>query len=162
MNTSNTARLQRCESQLRGFLDLALQGVVVETILQPPASGKWSANEHLAHLSRYHQVFLERIDRILKEKNPALSRYRAEEDPEWEQWRGLAYKQIASELATLREKLIARLKALSDADYERTGVHPKFGEMSLALWLEFFLVHEAHHLYAVLPLVRGVIPNPEA
>jgi uncharacterized damage-inducible protein DinB len=155
MNTSNAARLQRCQSQLDGFLDLGFHGVPVEKILQQPASGKWSANEHLAHLARYHQVFLERMDRILREKNPALSRYRAEEDPEWEQWRGLAYKQVASELAALREKLIARLKSLSDSDYERTGVHPKFGEMSLALWLEFFLVHEAHHLYAVLLLVKG-------
>jgi len=162
MNTSNSARLQRSASQLRGFLDQALHGVEVEAILQTPASGKWSANEHLAHLARYHRVFLERIDRILKENRPVLSRYRAEEDPEWVHWRRLAYKEVAGELATGREKLIARLKALSDADYERTGVHPKLGEMSLALWLEFFLVHEAHHLYAVLPLVRGVIPNPGA
>lgn len=155
MNTSNTARLQRCDSQLRGFLDQALHGVAVEKILAPPASGKWSANEHLAHLARYHQVFLERMDRILQERNPAFSRYRAEEDPEWEQWRGLSYKQVAGELAALREKLIARLKSLSDSEYERTGVHSRFGEMSLALWLEFFLVHEAHHLYVVLQLVRG-------
>lgn len=155
MNTSNSARLQRCETQLRGFLDEALHGVAVEVILQPPASGKWSANEHLAHLARYHQVFLERTDRVLKQTNPAFSRYRAEEDPEWEHWRGLAYKEIATELASGREKLLVRLKTLSDADYERTGVHPKFGEMSLALWLEFFLVHEAHHLYVVLQLVRG-------
>jgi uncharacterized damage-inducible protein DinB len=155
MNTSNSARLQRCESQLRGFLHEALHGVPVETILQPPDSGKWSANEHMAHLARYHQVFLERTNRILEDMNPAFSRYRAEEDPEWERWRSLSYKEVAGELAVLREKLIARLKALSDADYERTGVHPKFGEMSLALWLEFFLVHEAHHLYVVLQLVRG-------
>jgi hypothetical protein len=155
MNTLNSARLQRCESQLRGFLDEALHGVPVETILQPPDSGKWSANEHLAHLARYHQVFLERTNRILKEKNPAFSRYRAEEDPEWERWRGLAYKEIATELAAGREKLMVCLKALSDSDFERTGVHSKFGEMSLALWLEFFLVHEAHHLYAVLQLVKG-------
>jgi len=126
----------------------------VEAILQPPASGKWSANENLAHLARYHEIFLERIDRILKENAPAFPRYRAEEDPKWEAWRGLAYKDVAGQLAVLREKLIARLKALSDADYQRTGVHSKFGEMSLALWLEFFLVHEAHHLYAVFQLVR--------
>jgi hypothetical protein len=50
--------------------------------------------------------------------------------------------------------LMSKLKSLSDKDYERTGIHPKFGEMSLALWVEFFLVHEAHHLYVVLGLVR--------
>ena len=155
MNSSNCARLQRCESQLRGFLDEAVHGVPVEVILQPPASGKWSANEHLAHLARYHQIFLERIDRILKEQRPAFSRYRAEEDTAWAHWKAHGYKEVAGELAAGRERLIARLKALSDADYERTGIHPKLGEMSLALWLEFFLVHEAHHLYAVLQLVKG-------
>lgn len=155
MNPSNSARLQRLETQLRGFLDQALQGVAVEAILERPPSGKWSASEHLAHLARQQQNFRARVDRILEEEAPVLPRYRAEEDPEWDEWRGLAYKEVAAELGTGREKLIATLKPLSDADYGRTGVHSKFGEMSLALWLEFFLVHEAHHLYAVLQLVRG-------
>ena len=154
MSTSSSARLQRCQSQLGGFLDQALHDVPVEAILQPPASGKWSANEHLAHLARYHEVFLERVNRILKEDKPAFTRYRAEEDPQWERWRHLAYKEIAAELAAGREKLITRLKAFSDSDYERVGVHSRFGAMPLALWLEFFLVHEAHHLYTVLQLVK--------
>ena len=50
---------------------------------------------------------------------------------------------------------MARLRSLSTDDFERTGIHPKFGAMSLSLWLEFFLVHEAHHLYIVLQLVRS-------
>ena len=49
---------------------------------------------------------------------------------------------------------MARLRSLSEEDFQRTGIHPKFGEMNLSLWLEFFLVHEAHHLYVVLQLVR--------
>ena len=154
MSSSNSERLQRCQTQLRGFLDQALSGIAIDVILQPPASGKWSANEHLAHLARYHEVFLERVDRMIKEDKPVFTRYRAEEDPEWERWRRLAYKEVAAELAAGRERLITRLKALSDADYERIGVHSKFGEMPLALWLEFFLVHEGHHLYAVLQLVK--------
>ena len=46
-----------------------------------PVSGKWSAHEQLAHLARYHQVFLQRIDRILSEQAPEFPRYRAEYDP---------------------------------------------------------------------------------
>jgi hypothetical protein len=56
----------------------------------------------------------------------------------------------------MRAKLMARLLSLSEEDFERTGVHPKFGEMTLSQWLEFFLVHEAHHLYVVLQLVRTI------
>src|SRR5260370_19695292 len=98
MNASNSARLQRCENQLRGFLDEALHAVPVEAILQLPASGKWSANDHLAHLARYHEVFLERIDRILKEKSPALSRYLADKDPAWKRCRWLPYKDMPAGL----------------------------------------------------------------
>src|SRR5260370_36648414 len=108
MNASNSARLQRCENQLRGFLDEALHAVPVEAILQLPASGKWSANDHLAHLAHSHEAFLERIDRILKEKSPALSRYRSEENPAWKRWRGLAFKEMAAELAAGDVQLRAR------------------------------------------------------
>jgi uncharacterized damage-inducible protein DinB len=155
VSNHNPSRLQRCETQLRDFLDEALRGVTVEKILEQAIPGKWSANENLAHLGRYHEIFLERIERILTEESPEFSRYRAEEDPQWEAWRTLAYKEVAEKLAGLREMLVARLKTLSKTDYRRTGFHPKFGEMSLALWLEFFLVHEAHHLYVALQLVRG-------
>jgi uncharacterized damage-inducible protein DinB len=151
----DASRLQRSETQLRDFLDEALRGVPVEKILEQAVPGKWSAHENLAHLGRYHEVFLERIERILVEENPAFTRYRAEDDPEWEAWRTLAYKEVAEKLASLREMLVARLKTLSAADYKRTGTHPKFGEMTLALWVEFFLVHEAHHLYVALQQVRS-------
>lgn len=154
MTGSNLSRLERCQSQLRDFLDVALRSVPVEKILERPPSGKWSANENLAHLGRYHEIFLERIERILTESNPAFERYRAEDDPAWEAWRTLGFKEVAGKLSGLREKLMARLKSLAPEDWERTGRHSKFGEMPLALWLEFFLVHEAHHLYVVLQLVR--------
>jgi uncharacterized damage-inducible protein DinB len=152
MNPAHASRLQRCETQLRDFLAQALRGVSVETILEPAVEGKWSAHENLTHLARYHEIFLERITRILSENKPVFNRYRAEEDPQWQSWRTRSYKEVAAELASLREMLMSRLKSLSDEDFERTGIHPKFGEMSLALWLEFFLVHEAHHLYLVLGL----------
>src|SRR6201993_1513189 len=86
MTDSHPYRLQRCESQLRDFLSEALRGVPVEKILERPPSGKWSACENLAHLGRYHEIFLERLERILTERNPAFERYRAEDDPGWEAW----------------------------------------------------------------------------
>ncbi|HKF22459.1 MAG TPA: DinB family protein [Candidatus Angelobacter sp.] len=155
MSPSSSARLQRCETQLRDFLDEALRGISVETVSAPRIEGKWSALENLAHLARYQEIFLERVEKILKQENPAFSIYRAEEDPEWDAWRALAYKEVLARMTASREKIVARLKSLSANDYARTGVHPRFGEMTLGLWLEFFLAHEGHHLYAVLQQVRG-------
>ena len=151
---TNSARLQRCETQLQDFLAEVLRGIPLETLSAAAVPGKWSAHQQLAHLARYHQIFLERIDRILSEPSPAFPRYRAEEDLEWPRWPALPTEQVLARLSSLRTKLMARLRSLSEEDFQRTGIHPKFGEMNLSLWLEFFLVHEAHHLYVVLQLVR--------
>ncbi|MGZ4842975.1 MAG: DinB family protein [Candidatus Angelobacter sp.] len=155
MTNSNSTRLQRCETQLQDFLAVTLKGVPLEALSVKVVPGKWSAHEQLAHLARYHQIFLQRIDRILTEEAPEFPRYRAEGDPDWPAWSGLPTPQLLVRISSMRAKLMARLRSLSEEDFERTGIHPKFGAMSLALWLEFFLVHEAHHLYVVLQLVRS-------
>src|SRR5579871_719322 len=91
---SNSSRLQRCETQLQDFLAAALNGVPAEALSEKPASGKWSAHEQLAHLARYHQIFIQRIDRILSEQVPEFPRYRAEDDSEWPAWTGLPTPQL--------------------------------------------------------------------
>jgi uncharacterized damage-inducible protein DinB len=154
VTNSNLTRLQRCETQLQDFLAVALNGVPAEELAAKTMPGKWSAHEQLAHLARYHQIFLQRIERILTEQTPEFPRYRAEDDPEWTTWQNMPAQQVLVRLFSMRIKLMAQLRSLSEEDFERMGIHPKFGEMSLSLWLEFFLVHEAHHLYVVLQLVR--------
>jgi uncharacterized damage-inducible protein DinB len=155
MTTSTSSRLQRCETQLQDFLAVTLNAVATDTLSTRVIPGKWSAHEQLAHLARYHQVFLQRIDRILSENAPEFPRYRAEDDPEWPAWTSLPTSQLLVRISSMRAKLMARLRSLSEEQFERTGVHSRFGAMSLSLWLEFFLVHEAHHLYVVLQLVRS-------
>jgi hypothetical protein len=115
-----------------------------------PRPEEWSARENLAHLARHHAVFLERFRRLLREDRPALGRYRAEEDPEWPTWATLAPDEVVARLRTLRAELIATVRSLSPVECARTGLHPAFGEMDVAGWLDFFLLHEAHHLYAAL------------
>jgi len=151
---SNASRLQRCETQLQDFLAEALRGVAPESLSLRPNPDKWSARENLAHLARYHEVFLDRIERMLAGPAPVFSRYRAEEDPEWPKWSDRPASEVLAELASLRARLIVKLRSLTEEDFHRTGTHPKFGQMNIALWLEFFLVHEGHHLYVVLELVR--------
>jgi uncharacterized damage-inducible protein DinB len=154
VKNSNLSRLQRCETQLQDFLAVALNGVPAEELTAKTVPDKWSAHEQLAHLARYHQIFLQRIERILAEQAPEFPRYRAEDDTEWAMWQSMPSQQVLVRLSSRRIKLMAQLRSLGEEDFERTGIHPKFGKMSLSLWLEFFLVHEAHHLYVVLQLVK--------
>lgn|SRR6185436_1208445 len=141
--------LQRLETQLE-VVPRLLSGASTEAVLLHSTSGKWSAHENLAHLARHHAIFLERLHRIVTENAPKLDRYRAEDDPAWAEWASLSIEEVLRRLATLREEIVHRIKALPEEETNRVGIHPLFGEMSLALWIEFFLLHEAHHLYVVM------------
>jgi uncharacterized damage-inducible protein DinB len=141
--------LLRLETQL-DVVPVLLSGALPNALMARGASGEWSVHENLAHLARHHAVFLERLHRILAENAPELDRYRAEDDSAWPQWSRLSTEDVLSRLRALRAEIIQLIRGLSEDDASRVGIHPLFGEMALALWLEFFLLHEAHHLYIVM------------
>jgi uncharacterized damage-inducible protein DinB len=112
-----------------------------------PEDGGWSARENVAHLARHAHVFLGRLDRILREDRPDLGTYRPEKDPEWPAWRAVPLDEALRRLRAARVQLLAWVDTLSETDAARVGVHPQFGQWDIQRWLEFFLLHEAHHLY---------------
>lgn len=119
-----------------------------------PASGKWPARLHLAHIARMHEVYAARIDTILSKDVPVLAPYRAEADAEWPKWTALRAPEIFERARLLRSRMIDELRPLTDLDLARVGEHERLGPLALSMWLEFFLVHEGHHLYEILKLVR--------
>ncbi|MEM6427622.1 MAG: DinB family protein [Deinococcota bacterium] len=143
----------RLETQFEALFEL-LGGVEQDRLELRPESDKWSIRENIAHLGRYHEVFLQRMDRILNEDTPQLGRYSNEEDTEAEAWMILDYHVVLNKLKEQRAKLITFATGLSAEQLERTGVHPKLGQLSVSMWFEFFLLHEAHHLYRILWLSR--------
>jgi uncharacterized damage-inducible protein DinB len=147
----------RLETQLYALQPI-LAGADAETLAMRPASGAWSAGEHLAHLARHHAVFLDRLRRVVAEDTPRFLRYRAEEDPEWPEWSALPTADVLSRLTDLRARIVEWVAALPDADADRRGVHPFFGTQSIGDMLEFFLLHEGHHLYVMMTLLgKGTV-----
>jgi uncharacterized damage-inducible protein DinB len=149
----NELTIVRLRDQL-GSLDAFVATKTTDEWNRKPASGKWSARENLAHLCRYHEIFLERLSRILREDRPQFERYRAEEDERWPSWSPLAVDLLLARIRQLRQEVRSKVASLSSEQLARTGIHPVLGEMNVPLWLEFFLLHEAHHLYAILFRLR--------
>src|SRR5260370_30306501 len=94
------------------------------------------------------------LERIESEGRPLLGRLFAEEDPRWPRWAAMLVSELLTRLRALRTQILELVQQLSDAELSRTAVHARFGEMTLVQWLEFFLLHEAHHLLVVMQRVR--------
>ena len=151
--TLPTTTRTRLETQLDA-LPIFVVNLDAATLTQRPPSGRWSILENAAHLGRYHEVFRARMERILDEERPNLGRYSAEDDSEFADWLARLPDDVLSGLSKRRADLIRFVNDLEDEQFGRTGTHPILGEMNIPLWLEFFLLHEAHHLYRILWLSK--------
>ena len=56
------------------------------------------------------------------------------------------------DLITIRKEIAAGMLSFEAVDLAKTGTHPVFGQMTMTHWLNFFLLHEAHHFFTILKL----------
>lgn len=136
-------------------LPTIIEGLDEEPIFYKPLPGKWSIKDNIAHLARYQRVFIERLDKILTSDSPVFDAYRAENDPEFEKWMHKDLTVLFKELNADRKMIVGRITSLAQKDLQRVGLHPKFGKLNVLDWTEFFLLHEAHHLFTVFQLAHG-------
>jgi len=136
-------------------LNLVLGNATPAALKTRPNSGKWSAHENLAHLVQHHHATMGRIRRILAEDRPQLPSYSAEKDPDWPALSAESTEEVRRKLLAARQEMLALTNGLSPEQSSRIGIHPAFGPMTLAQWLDFFLIHEAHHLYVAMTRARG-------
>ena len=116
--------------------------------------GKWSAFDNIAHLACYQPVFLLRLERIQSEHSPTFDRYVADNDPLFSDYRDLPLAELIRGIDTRRTTIFSKLQGMREDDLKRIALHPKYGSLDVVKWTEFFLLHEAHHLYTIFMLVQ--------
>ena len=149
-----TSILQRLRTQLSA-LPVLLEGISRES-LDKRLGEKWSVTENVAHLARHTELTIERVRRILAEERPVFPPYRAEEDPDWPAWQSRSFEESLEELRAGRACLVAMVERVTAEELARTGIHARFGPLPLRAWLDFYLVHEGHHLYTITKRARGL------
>jgi len=130
---------------------------LTETQLRTPVNpGKWSAYENIAHLAAYQPAFLQRMQRLQQEHEPLFERYVADNDPAFAEAVQLHTGQLLEKLRTGRKQIISLLLSLDDAGTWRSAIHARYGKLSVIQWVEFFLLHEAHHLFTIFMLTSDL------
>jgi hypothetical protein len=146
--SSITTRLQY---QHKSLVDL-IEGLTDEQVHLHVIHGKWSAFENIVHLQTYQHVFIYRVNEMLTGSHPSFDRYIADEDPYFPINCGKSTREIMQDLLSLRKDIAAQINTLDDESLRNSGSHPVFGSMDIVQWLNFFLLHEAHHLFTIFKL----------
>jgi hypothetical protein len=145
--------LSRLEFQHKTIEEL-FAGFTEEQLKLRSLPGKWSAFENLVHLFTYQQVFHHRIQVILTENNPVFERYVAENDPQHTEHLKESLTTLLSGIDRDRKLIFEQLRLMTPRQLANKGRHPVFGNLTVVQWSEFFLLHEAHHLFTIFKLLN--------
>ncbi len=128
-------------------LAAAVNGIDTEAARRRPADGKWSILENACHLRDIEFIYAERFTKLA---------FQAERPTFWmlDNDRGAAelrydeqdLSATAKEFAARRADTLALLRALPHALWQRTGMHPKRGELTLEGLAEFLAQHDESHI----------------
>ncbi|MGZ8558254.1 MAG: DinB family protein [Chitinophagaceae bacterium] len=148
MPSSISTRLQYQHKSLLELLD----GLTDEQIRLHLYPGKWSIFENIVHLQTYQHAFITRIEKILNEENPVFGPYTAEADPLFHDNCTKSSREVMHDLLTIRKDFSASVLSYKEKDIAMEGYHSAYGRMNLIQWLNFFLLHEAHHLFTIFKI----------
>src|SRR6476661_1823696 len=133
-------------------IKLYIDDLPPEAIYMRLQADKWSIHETIAYLNRYQYVFMGRLLSMLEEVNPFFEMYRPEEDTEYRYTAAKTTGSLLHELYRLREDILQLLQQLPENSCARVATHEKLGKMTVAQWVEFFLLHESNQLYKIFKM----------
>lgn len=152
MPSSVSTRLQY---QHKSLLDI-IDGLDDKQVRLHPDQGKWSIFENIVHLQTYQHVTVKRIKTILEAENPTFSPYIADDDPLFLENCQKSTREVVQDLLGIRKDMAAGILSFQEHDFDRTAVHSTYGKLNLVNWLNFFLLHEAHHLFTIFKLTSKI------
>lgn len=150
LSTSALTRLQYQHTTIRDLI----AGLTEDDLKRAVQPGKWSIFDNMAHLTCYQPVFLLRLERIQTQDTPALDRYVADNDPLFAAYRELPLQELLGSMDAQRALMYTKLRGMDEDGLQRGAYHPRYGMLDVRQWTEFFLLHEAHHLYTIFMLVQ--------
>ena len=141
----------RLQYQHKTLVDI-IDGLSEEQIRRQVIPGKWSIFEQIVHLQTYQHTFIDRVKLILQDHLPFFDRYTPEADPAFLDNCGKTFREIMQDMITTRKEMANEMLHFSETDFAKKGIHALFGELTLQQWINVFLLHEGHHLFAILML----------
>jgi hypothetical protein len=119
-----------------------LSDVQLDTRYRP---GGWTVRQVVHHVPDSHMNGYVRMKWALTEDAPAIKVY---DEARWAELPDARTAPIAMSLDLLdglHRRWVALLRAMSDADFERTFVHPKWGAVPIDFALAIYAWHGKHH-----------------
>jgi DinB superfamily len=123
-----------------------IRGVPRRRLMKPPAPGKWSIGEILAHLAECELVIGYRIRKILEENGTPIQAF---DQDKWASAGNYAARDPRASLelfAALRKANLSLVKSLKPAQWKQFGLHAERGAEDIARIVHMDAGHDINHI----------------
>lgn len=123
-----------------------IEGKSRDHLMKPAQDGGWGLVEILPHLRDWEEIVSERVTAILEQDEPTLEEY---DDSLWAIEHGYRDQDPHASFeafVALRTALVERLRGLDPAAWNRVGILPKRGRVTLHWLLDSLCNHDTKHL----------------
>jgi hypothetical protein len=124
-----------------------------DVLKRRPPSGKWSAHEHACHLASVHRLFVDRLDYMLATPSPVITPYDPGRDDPADALLALDLDESLRRYGDDRARLVARLRQLSDTEWQRTAEHGEYSHYSVFIMFRHLALHDFFHAYRIEELL---------
>ncbi len=112
-----------------------------------PAEDEWSLKEIAAHMRDADCLYRRQIELIALERNPELPHEALDVLPSERDYRDQPLSALLYEFEAAREETVWLLRTLDEEDWERCGIHPYRGRISIYDIVRGIHEHDLEHLW---------------
>lgn len=127
-----------------GVISSRLAGRSPEQLQTPPAPGKWSVAQIIAHLSEAELVIGFRIRLVLGANGTPIQAF--DQDAWASRYAGMPVSDSLEVFRVVRAANLALLRSLSAEQWEQYGMHSERGKESVAQIVRMAAGHDLNHL----------------
>ena len=118
-----------------------------------PTPRRWSAHEHACHLTVVHQLFFDRLEQILREPHPIITPYLPDQADPDDLLMKMDLDQSLAQYVIDRARLVARIRRLTPAEWNRTAEHQEYSDYSVYIMFRHIALHDFLHAYRIEELL---------
>ncbi len=130
-------------------IETQLVGLSEDVLRWRPAEGEWSLKEIAGHLRDCEELHLERLRLIASCHEPDLPDIDVESYPGERDYRELDIDDVLWTFASLRRETCYVLWSLTPREWEREGIHPYRGRLSILQVARDINEHDLTHLWQI-------------
>lgn len=147
---------KRLEQQHPG-INHVIAGLDDAALSRRPQPDKWNIVDNIAHIASYQLLFTERMEKTIAGESLTFGGYAPEQDPRFLEMQKWSVAELLASLEKGGHNLCTLLNNASDEQLANTATHLKYGNLNVTTWAEFYLLHEAHHMFTIFKLAKGIV-----